>query len=71
MGDIIRVPIKMQSDEKGYIDRECPNEECLFNFKIKLEDWKEKVSDEEVHCPMCGHIDASDKWWTQQQLYIT
>ena len=68
MGDIIRVPIKMQSDEKGYIDRECPNEECLFNFKIKLDDWKEKVSDEEVHCPMCGHIDTSDKWWTQQQL---
>lgn len=68
MGDIIRVPIKMQSDEKGYIDRECPNEECLFNFKIKLDDWKEKVSDDEVHCPMCGHIDTSDKWWTQQQL---
>ena len=68
MSDIIRVPIKIQSDDKGYIDRECPNEECLFNFKIKLDDWKEKVSDEEVHCPMCGHIDTSDKWWTQQQL---
>ncbi len=45
MSDIIRVPIKIQSDDKGYIDRECPNEECLFNFKIKLDDWKEKVSE--------------------------
>lgn len=33
-----------------------------------MQDWEEKVSDEEVHCPMCGHIDTSEKWWTQKQL---
>lgn len=62
------IPITIQSDEKGYFDRECPNEECLFQFKIKLSDWKEKVSDEAVYCPMCGYVADSDKWWTQEQL---
>ena len=64
----MEIPITFKSDEKGYYDRECPNNNCLYTFKIHMEDWKEKVSDEEVHCPMCGHIDTSDKWWTQQQL---
>ncbi len=62
------IPITMQSDEKGFIDRECPNEECLFRFKIKMTDWEEKVSDEEVHCPMCGCVAEATKWWTQDQL---
>lgn len=64
----MEIPITLHSDEKGYYDRECPNENCLFTFKINMDDWKEKVSDEEVHCPICGHVDTSDKWWTQQQL---
>ena len=62
------IPVTIQSDEKGFFDRECPNEECLFRFKIKMSDWEEKVSDEEVHCPMCGYVAESDKWWTQDQL---
>lgn len=33
-----------------------------------MKDWEEKVPDEEVHCPMCGHIDTSEKWWTQTKL---
>lgn len=64
----ISIPITLHSDEKGYFDRECPNEDCQFTFKILMKDWEEKVSDEEVHCPLCGHIDTSDKWWTQDQL---
>lgn len=64
----MEIPITFHSDEKGYFDRECPNENCLYVFKVFMEDWKEKVSDEEVHCPMCGHIDTSDRWWTQKQL---
>jgi ribosomal protein L37E len=64
----MEIPIRILSDEKGYFDRECPNEDCLYTFKVYMEDWENKVSDEEVHCPMCGHIDTSDKWWTQEQL---
>lgn len=62
------IPITLRSDENGYFARECPNENCQYRFKIKLKDWEDKVSDDEVHCPMCGHIDTSDKWWTQEQL---
>lgn len=65
---MIEIPIAFRSDINGYLDRECPNENCLYNFKIHMDDWKEKVSDEEVYCPMCGQVDTSDKWWTQQQL---
>ena len=65
---MISIPVTLRSDENGYFDRECPNENCLYQFKIKMSDWEEKVSDDEVHCPMCGHIDTSDKWWTQEQL---
>ena len=58
----MEIPITIHSDEKGYFDRECPNENCLYTFKINMQDWKEKVSNDEVHCPMCGHIDTADKW---------
>lgn len=64
----MNIPIELKSDEKGYLDRECPNEECLYKFKVHIEDWKNKVSNNEVHCPMCGNTDSSDKWWTQEQL---
>lgn len=56
----MEIPVTLQSDRKGYFDRECPNENCLYTFKINMQDWEEKVSDEEVHCPMCGHIDTSE-----------
>lgn len=62
------IPITFLSDEKGYFDRECPNENCQYTFKIHMEDWKEKVSDDEVHCPMCGYVDTADNWCTQSQL---
>lgn len=64
----MEIPVEIHSDEKGYFDRECPNENCLYQFKISMEDWKNKVFDDEVHCPMCGCIDNADRWWTQQQL---
>ncbi len=55
-------------DGKGYYDRECPKEECQYTFKVHIDDWEKKVSDDAVHCPMCGHVDTSDKWLTKQQL---
>ena len=62
------IPVTLRSDEKGYFDRECPNEDCQYTFKVLMKDWEEKVSAEEVHCPLCGHVADSDKWWTQDQL---
>lgn len=64
----INIPITLNSDEKGYFDRQCPNKKCEFVFKVFIEDWKENVSDEHVYCPMCGHDAASDQWYTHEQI---
>src|SRR6266545_6922978 len=62
----ISVPI--HSDAEGYLDRECPAPECQFDFKVFADDWRDKVRDEEVFCPFCGHAARSDQWYTQEQV---
>jgi hypothetical protein len=62
----ISVPIK--ADKDGYIDRECPDKECLFQFKANKEDWKDIFKDEAVYCPMCGKQSTSDTFHTTQQV---
>ena len=62
------VSVPISDDAEGYYDRECSSEECQFQFKVQSEDWKDKVRDEEVFCPFCGHTAESDEWWTQQQI---
>ncbi len=61
---IIPVPI----DQEGYIDKECPNEECLYKFKIYEEDWRNICKDEAIYCPRCGKTETSDKWFTTEQI---
>ncbi|WP_130472440.1 hypothetical protein [Candidatus Magnetaquicoccus inordinatus] len=68
MGGQTRLSVSIQDDEEGYFDRKCPADECLFQFKILSEDWKNKVRDEEVFCPSCRHTASSGQWWTQQQI---
>ena len=62
------VSVPMEDDDDGYFDRECPSEECLFQFKMLSEDWQKAKANERLHCPACGHTDHSDRWWTQQQV---
>jgi hypothetical protein len=64
--DTFSVPL--DTDDKGYFDRECPSDECLFVFKVNQEDWKNLFREEEVFCPQCGHSAPSDHWHTQAQL---
>lgn len=66
--DGLKVSVSIPTDEEGYLDRECPSSECLCEFKVHEDDWRDKVRDEEVFCPFCGHSADSDKWWTQDQL---
>lgn len=68
LGGTYEVSVPIEDDKHGYFDRECPSEECLFQFKIDGRDWKAKVRDEEVFCPFCGHTADSGKWWTKQQI---
>jgi uncharacterized Zn finger protein (UPF0148 family) len=62
------VQVSMSSDKEGYFDRECPSPECLVQFKVHEDDWRDKVRDEEVFCPFCGHTADSRKWFTHEQL---
>lgn len=62
----ISVPIG--TDNKGYVDRQCPSEECKFLFKVSEEDWANIFQDEVVFCPLCRHEATSDQWFTIEQI---
>lgn len=64
----MEVSVNFRTDEDGYLDRECPNEQCKSSFKIFLDDWKDKFRDKEMFCPICGHTAPSDKWFTEAQV---
>lgn len=62
----IKIPVSVDGD--GYLDRECPNPECLYQFKVQEEDWLNICRDEQIFCPLCRHEAVSGSWWTQEQL---
>ena len=66
-----RVSVPLSADVEGYLDKECPAEECQFDFKVLEEDWHGKVHKESVFCPFCGHTAPSDQWHTQEQIAAT
>ena len=62
------IPVSISCDVDGYLDRQCPSGECEVEFKIRSDDWRDKVGDEEVFCPSCGHVDNSGQWCTKEQV---
>lgn len=62
----IFVPIEVDKD--GYFDSQCPNEECLFQFKVDESDWENLFNDEKVFCPLCRHEAKSNSWFTTEQI---
>lgn len=67
MMDFVDLNMRMLTDENGFIDRECPQDECLFSFKIDANDWQSRIEGGEMYCPQCGHRDVADRWWTARQ----
>ncbi|MCL4236962.1 MAG: hypothetical protein KJ047_01835 [Anaerolineae bacterium] len=63
----IHIPISLPLDDEGYFDRHCPSEECEADFKVLFEDWRDKVSDERVFCPICRYEMTADSWNTPEQ----
>jgi hypothetical protein len=61
------ISIRIDADEKGYIDKQCPSEECLFLFKVNEDDWSKLFKDDAVWCPMCRHEAPADQWFTIEQ----
>ena len=67
----VQIRIEIPIDDDGYIDRQCPHAECRQEFKVLMNDWKDKVPDEGAYCPICGYYVDSAEWNTQeQQEYI-
>jgi len=64
----LSVPVSVEPDKNGYIDRQCQAIECEFLFKVHEEDWRNIVRDEAVWCPFCGHEGPSDEWHTCAQV---
>lgn len=67
-GQKISVPVPIDADEHGYIDRQCPSEDCEFLFKVNNDDWSEIFKDEAVWCPQCRHEAPADQWFTNEQI---
>jgi uncharacterized Zn finger protein (UPF0148 family) len=67
----VQVQIQLPLDDDGYLDRRCSHPECQSDFKVLFDDWRDKVRDEEVLCPLCRHAADSGEWNTDaQQEYI-
>ncbi|MBN1618536.1 hypothetical protein JW887_04335 [Candidatus Dojkabacteria bacterium] len=62
------VSIPINPDEDGYIDKECPNNNCKFVFKVNQNDWANIFRDEEVFCPMCGKGSLAENFFTTEQI---
>ncbi len=66
--DKIEVRIPVEEDADGYYDKECPNEQCLSQFKIHAEDWKALDDKAIIYCPFCRHEAGPRSWWTTEQI---
>lgn len=63
----ISIAIQMPLDADGYFDRRCPSGACQSDFKVLFADWKEKVSDLRVFCPICREEAKATEWNTPEQ----
>lgn len=63
-----RVTLPLATDDKGYLDKQCPVEACEFLFKVVKQDWINICRDEAVWCPMCGHSALAKHWYTKAQV---
>ncbi len=68
LDNINSISVPIEADEKGYIDRQCPSQECEFIFKVNDDDWSDNSKDEAVWCPLCRHEAPSDQWFTFEQI---
>ena len=64
--DKFSTEVNIPTDDDSYLDRACPDEVCGAEFKVLVDDWQDKVRDEEVFCPHCGHTATSDNWFSSQ-----
>jgi hypothetical protein len=59
--------ISLPPDEEGFIGRECPVAECEGYFKVQPGTGL-KGESLPCHCPYCGQVAGSDKFFTKAQV---
>lgn len=64
----MEISIPVSSDDEGYFDKECPNQECLSKFKVMTEDWDKILQNNTAFCPFCRHEAPPRSWWTTEQI---
>lgn len=64
----MKVSVPVDCDADGYLDKECPFDDCEYQFKVLEEDWADKFKDESVFCPYCGHNAPANDFWTKEQI---
>jgi hypothetical protein len=68
----VRLSISVPLDEEGYLDCQCPAENCRTEFKIHDDDWPAEVGDTRAFCPICRKEAPADEWNTPEQTtYLT
>ncbi|HXS54011.1 MAG TPA: hypothetical protein VN782_15860 [Usitatibacter sp.] len=68
IGQTKKISIPIEADPKGYIDKQCPNSECEFLFKVHEQDWSDAGRGDSMWCPMCGLTSPTDQWFTKEQV---
>ncbi len=63
----VQIPIQFQLDDKGFLDRRCPSQSCRVEYKVLSDDWRDKVRDDVVYCPLCRFEAESGEWNTEAQ----
>jgi hypothetical protein len=64
MSETTTVRVTLSPDHDGYVGRECP--QCDHYFKIML--GTGLTGTHETHCPYCQAIEASDQFFTKEQI---
>ena len=62
----VQMNIPLPLDKDGFLDRQCPHDECSLRFKVHGESWSRKTIDYVV-CPLCGHKANAQEWYTVEQ----
>jgi hypothetical protein len=60
--------VPIEADKEGYLDKECPNQDCLFQFKVNVKDWGKMQINESVYCPLCRYEAKYNSWFTTEQI---
>lgn len=63
-----RFEVPVDVDANGFIEKQCPNSECDFIFKVHKEDGQRIIKEEAMWCPMCGHCAPERSWFTHDQI---